>query len=650
MLMPEEIAAEIGRSLDFLETDLRDVPERQRSIRAVFDHSFNLLAERERKVFQASSVFRGGFTRKTAQCVAGASLRDLKGLVDRSLLQRAATGRYEMHELLRQYAGEKLDLEPAVSEAAHDQHCAYYIAALEQWGVDLKGARQLATFTEMDVEIENAREAWNWAVQRRQVARLDRAIFGLCQYYTLRGRFQECESACAAAAQRLEGIVSGDVSVLRKAQGLRVWARVLSWQSRAVFRLGSYEAGRQLVQQGLALLDDPALAGQDTRAERAFILKAMLMIGWYTEGEKARQLREEILALCQEMGDRQGVAGMLRSLGRQAFWLGDLDEAEQRAEETMALWQELSDQYYIGRTYAALGGVARERGELDRAEHLYRKAIEILQEIRNPGGIRWAQQWLGLTLMLAGKLDQARRLLEETLATFGYLGDIAEAGLRGELAAVEMHAGDYGRARVQGETSLALSKNASYAWGIAASLRELSGVVLAEAESGLSARTAPQVQNTGAAREAYAEAQQLAQESAAVCREIGARLWLGDVLAILGVAAHGSGDVDHAQQHLCEALRVAGDIGAFRPLMLALPATALLLADLGQVERAVEIYALVSRYPFVANSRWFEDVAGKQIAAVAATLPPEVVAAAQERGWTRELHATVAELLVELEE
>jgi len=82
--------------------------------------------------------------------------------------------------------------------------------------------------------------------------------------------------------------------------------------------------------------------------------------------------------------------------------------------------------------------------------------------------------------------------------------------------------------------------------------------------------------------------------------------------------------------------------------MLALPAIALLLADEGEKERAVELYALASRYPLVANSRWFEDVAGRHIAAVAATLPPDAVAAAQERGQARTLEVTVAELLVEL--
>jgi hypothetical protein len=74
----------------------------------------------------------------------------------------------------------------------------------------------------------------------------------------------------------------------------------------------------------------------------------------------------------------------------------------------------------------------------------------------------------------------------------------------------------------------------------------------------------------------------------------------------------------------------------------------LLLADRGQAERAVELYALASRYPIVANSRWFEDVAGRHLAAVAAALPAEVCQAAQARGWARDLWATARELLAEL--
>ena len=76
---------------------------------------------------------------------------------------------------------------------------------------------------------------------------------------------------------------------------------------------------------------------------------------------------------------------------------------------------------------------------------------------------------------------------------------------------------------------------------------------------------------------------------------------------------------------------------------------ALLLATIGHVARAVEIWTLAKSHPFVANSKWFEDAAGRELAALAATLPPEVAAAARERGQRLELWPTAETLLAELE-
>jgi hypothetical protein len=152
------------------------------------------------------------------------------------------------------------------------------------------------------------------------------------------------------------------------------------------------------------------------------------------------------------------------------------------------------------------------------------------------------------------------------------------------------------------------------------------------------------------AKEAYPKAYKLAQESVAVYRQIGRKGYVVDALATLGVAARGLGRLSQSRQHLHEALKVAAKAGGLGPLMWVLPALSLLLADRGEAELAVEIYALVSRYPLVTNSRWCEDVFGRHIAAVAATLPPDVVAAAQERGRARDLWSTVEELLSKLEE
>jgi tetratricopeptide (TPR) repeat protein len=198
-----------------------------------------------------------------------------------------------------------------------------------------------------------------------------------------------------------------------------------------------------------------------------------------------------------------------------------------------------------------------------------------------------------------------------------------------DLGAARLHQGKYEEARTRAQNCLTPAREMGVGsfFSIGRPLRLLGSVALAE--------------------EAYAEAQGWFQESLAAYREMGERGELNWALAVAACAARGLGDLRQAREHLIEALQTAPDSG-FVELLYALPAVALLLVEQGEVERAVELYALVSRYPYVANSRWFADVAGKHIAAVAATLPPEVVAAAQERGRARDLWETAAELVVEL--
>jgi len=109
------------------------VPARQRSMRAVFDWSWALLTDAERQVLRQLSVFRGGFTREAAATIVGATLRVLTSLVHKSLVRLTAAGgtsvgRYEIHELLRQFAAEQLDTAPAERATVAAQHGAYYLA------------------------------------------------------------------------------------------------------------------------------------------------------------------------------------------------------------------------------------------------------------------------------------------------------------------------------------------------------------------------------------------------------------------------------------------------------------------------------------------------------------------------------------------
>ena len=106
-----EIADEIEQNIDFLATSMRDVPERHRSLRAAFDQSWRLLSGEQQDVLARLSVLRGDFGREAAAAVADADLRLLSELVSKSLVRRSDFGRYELHELLRQYAAEKLAAE-----------------------------------------------------------------------------------------------------------------------------------------------------------------------------------------------------------------------------------------------------------------------------------------------------------------------------------------------------------------------------------------------------------------------------------------------------------------------------------------------------------------------------------------------------------
>jgi hypothetical protein len=150
-------------------------------------------------------------------------------------------------------------------------------------------------------------------------------------------------------------------------------------------------------------------------------------------------------------------------------------------------------------------------------------------------------------------------------------------------------------------------------------------------------------------RETYGEAQRLLQASLPLYQQLNNDFWTW-VLAALGIAACNLGNISQAQQCLSDVLRRATEVQNMMGLVFALPAMALLLVDQDKKERAVELYTLVSsNFPFVANSRWFEDVIGRRIAASAATLPPAVVAAAQAQGQVRALWPTAQELLVEVE-
>src|SRR5207248_6919152 len=132
----------------------------------------------EQAMLGTLAVFRGGFEREAAEQVAGASLHTLTALVDKSLLHVTATGRYDMHELLRQYNEEYLQ-KSGDTAAARTAHSTYYLGFLHQREADLKGRRQLAALDEVEADFENVSAAWRWAASQKAYETIDQALESL---------------------------------------------------------------------------------------------------------------------------------------------------------------------------------------------------------------------------------------------------------------------------------------------------------------------------------------------------------------------------------------------------------------------------------------------------------------------------------------
>jgi predicted ATPase len=204
LLKPGEIAAQISqRSLDFLETEWRDVPERHRSMRLVFDHSWNLLSQEQKEALAGLSIFRGSFSFQAARSVTQIELPLLRGLVDRSLVQLTCGERFELHVLMRQYASEKLDEQIGKMDEFSNRFCTFFVDMLDRWAIALQGSGQADAQREITLEGENIPLAWEWALGHAQYDHLAQALDGLGGLYERRCLYRQGERLFQNAAAQL---------------------------------------------------------------------------------------------------------------------------------------------------------------------------------------------------------------------------------------------------------------------------------------------------------------------------------------------------------------------------------------------------------------------------------------------------------------
>lgn len=476
-----EIADEIARSLDILESTARDVPARQRSVRAAFDASWSRLPADERLAFAKLSVFRGGFTRQAAHAVAGASLRTLRTLANKSFVAARPDERYEIHELLRQY-GEAQLVESGAAGSTADAHADFFLRSVSKRESELKGGRQLEALRDMSADIDNIRAAWRRAVERRDVHAIAGAAEGFCLYHEIRGALVDGEAAFGQAADSLaqpwRAGDRGDVA----SDGLRGFLLACQGTLRAL--RGELQEGRVVIEQGLSALRGSG-AGEQGVSHEAF---ALMWLGWalFLQGENEaaeRRVQESLdrygelgdrwgiarnlfilgnsltargrlteseaplrrsLALCREIGDRRGSLLVNRNLAILAFWFGNYAQTGELLDEAARLSREFDDQ--IGMAYAL-----RERGKLEAATGAYDRALRTLQQsvaITDEIGSRWESDAtlddVGMALCAAGDYEGAEQTLRQCLdAARSVSNRYYTARCLGDLGAVALRRGDY---------------------------------------------------------------------------------------------------------------------------------------------------------------------------------------------------------------
>lgn len=398
MFSPQEIVEEIDRSLDFLKTGVSDIPERHRSIRAVFESSWNQLSGDERDTSMKLAIFCCDFRREAAQAVADASLQELIVLVSKSLLYRdPASGRYEIHELLRQYAEEQLEASGQAGAARH-AHCAYYATFLEERLPEMLGPGQTKALDEIEAEFANVWQAWLWAVDQKDFGVIDRAWESLFVYSDMRSREHEGVELFALARERLAPIPGQEPHT--------TWARLLlPWYDLLLQSKGRPEADQEIKTQA-----ENNLAMAQKIDDQLGMAYGFIMLGHFAEPAEALKMYEQALALAPRLDDSFWVRIRMgfchRALGERYKEIKAFKQSYERGREIGESEKMGWSLYNLAETEISLSD------HINAVTHLQEAKTHFLQ-VGTLFGMIWTNVKLSLLMFLAGNLEEARSLVEE---------------------------------------------------------------------------------------------------------------------------------------------------------------------------------------------------------------------------------------------
>jgi predicted ATPase/DNA-binding SARP family transcriptional activator len=448
ILSVAEIVNGIERDLNFLQATVRDLPARHRSLRVVFDQSWKLLSEEEQKILLRFSIFRGGFRLEATEQVAGASLAALSALVAKSLVRRSGEQRYDLHELVRQFAAEHLSRDSDEQMVTQDRHSRYYLTSFGRADGRMHSPAQREALAEWTAEMDNIRVAWNWAVAQNEFGLIEKTLRAFAMLYETRGLYREGLDMLGRAIDALE-VAHGPSPSDRTGQV--ALGHLLTNRALLTYRLGRHAEAQAMLQSSLEILRplndarflvEPitylgavmSLTGDYARAldlfaearekslavgDRVFAATSLSLHAHFSrligQSENQHARLQAAVAEWRAVGDPRFIAYGLNFLGQSALALGRFDEARKALEESVELNTLVGARWNLGHAFQGLGAVAQAQGEHQQAIDLFRKAVDTFTEL---GGRFYIGQILaqtGRSHFALGNDLEAERVWRESL-------------------------------------------------------------------------------------------------------------------------------------------------------------------------------------------------------------------------------------------
>ncbi|MGB7861139.1 MAG: hypothetical protein WBM90_11630, partial [Acidimicrobiia bacterium] len=428
ILQISEIADEISKSLDFLESEIGDLPDRHRSIRAVFDYSWSMLGEDERRIFTALSVFRGGFSREAAETVAGASIRNLASLVSKSLLTSdRESGRYAVHELLRQYAEAALQEDRERCDLVLDAHEAYF-AGLSSHAEDLMYRDQFKVLEILDADLDNIRKAWRRALAVGHPRTARNFVFPMWFLYEMRSWHHAGASLLGEGVEAFSSHSETDAEEV-------AWATSAATHGWFLSLLGQPDSGVAFGEDAVAVLKTHS----DQLAYSSAIQCLMAGLTYLDRWEEARDLGHEGIEVIRGMDDVERLAEIEVWVGVAETGLGNIDEAKRICERAMEVMTVEGGYRSRAWTLVIVAAIALIEGRPLDAIEILEGLVQSTREVGYRRCLQVSLQYLGDTQVAVNELGAAEATFRDGLSMAIEMGSAVEiAGILARLARIRV--------------------------------------------------------------------------------------------------------------------------------------------------------------------------------------------------------------------